>query len=146
MIDLRWTLERRLQLESLELFLQQAKELLNARRDALRSPSDQMQFMEQNLQSMFSWAAGLRDGSFMPFLRELAAAGREDASISEDLTLSSLPYPLRLCVSLLHYAAFLSEKTADKTGAQVKASVLEFFDEATLAEALKVLYGPETKL
>lgn len=55
------------------------------------------------------------------------------------MQLADLPYPLRLCTELLHFAAFSCEKTQGLTGGEIKKLAGGFFDEAMIAEAVAIL-------
>ena len=59
--------------------------------------------------------------------------------------IKDLPYPLSLCVQLLHHAAWGCVQTQDKTASEICAAAGQFFDEATIAEAQDVLCGRSTK-
>ena len=56
-------------------------------------------------------------------------------------TVQELPYPLRLCVELLHHAALAGHKTQNMTSSQIKEAAGLFFDDETVTKATDILCG-----
>ena len=59
----------------------------------------------------------------------------------KNVELKDLPYPLRLCVEMMHYAAWMSDETKDMRPSEVRQHLRAFFDEALIDEATNVLTG-----
>lgn len=57
------------------------------------------------------------------------------------MVLQEIPFPLRLCVEMLHYSAFMSPQAANKTGAEVVKELEAFFAPELIAEARAILTG-----
>lgn len=57
------------------------------------------------------------------------------------MQLSELPYPLRLCVEMMHYAAWMSDQTKEMRPSEVRKALSAFFDDATMDEAVSILTG-----
>lgn len=54
---------------------------------------------------------------------------------------SNVPYPLRLCVELMHYCVISSDRTAHMTPDELKRHVSVFFSEKEMAESVLILTG-----
>jgi len=54
-----------------------------------------------------------------------------------------IKYPLKLCIDLLHFSVWGSEKTKDKTAYEIKEMLLNFFTQEEIDEALRVLKGED---
>lgn len=59
------------------------------------------------------------------------------------MLLADLPYPLRLCVEMMHYSVWLCPKTQDKKASEVQAMLLQFFDAADIDRAVAMLKNGE---
>lgn len=57
------------------------------------------------------------------------------------MELKDLPYPLRLCVEMMHYAAWMSDETKEIRPSEVRQVLLKFFDGALIDEATSILTG-----
>lgn len=57
------------------------------------------------------------------------------------MELKDLPYPLRLCVEMMHYAAWMSEETKEMRPSEVRHALRAFFNDALIDEATNVLTG-----
>ena len=55
--------------------------------------------------------------------------------------LIDLPYPLRLCVEMMHYAALTSDMTREMRPSDVRQALSKFFDDAMIEEASNILTG-----
>jgi len=67
---------------------------------------------------------------------------RVDANVrGENMELKDLPYPLRLCVEMMHYAAWMSDETKEMRPSEVRQALRAFFDDALIDEATNVLTG-----
>jgi len=60
------------------------------------------------------------------------------------MKLSEIEYPLRLCVEMLHFTAFLCEKTKDLRYSEIKKILLNFFDEDMILKAQDITTGKDT--
>lgn len=57
------------------------------------------------------------------------------------MQLSELPYPLRLCVEMMHYAAWMSDQTKEMRPSEVRQALSAFFDDTTMDAAVNILTG-----
>lgn len=57
------------------------------------------------------------------------------------MQLSELPYPLRLCVEMMHYAAWMSDQTKEMRPSDVRQALRAFFDDALIDEATNIITG-----
>lgn len=56
-------------------------------------------------------------------------------------TAQELPYELRLCIELLHYAGIASPRCQEMTASEIKAAVAVFFDPELVDHASDILCG-----
>jgi len=55
--------------------------------------------------------------------------------------ISDVPYPLRLCVEMLHYCAMSNEKTEEMKSSEIKDNLLVFFTKDQIQAAQDILCG-----
>ena len=53
--------------------------------------------------------------------------------------LKGIPYPLRLCVEMLHYCGLSNEKTQDMKASEIKDNLRVFFTDEQIQEAQDIL-------
>lgn len=57
------------------------------------------------------------------------------------MELKSLPYPLRLCVEMMHYAAWMCDETKEMRPSEVRKLLRAFFNDSIIDEATAILNG-----
>ncbi len=62
-------------------------------------------------------------------------------SLGADMHLKDVPYPLRLCVEMLHCCGLSNEKTQNMKSSEIKNNLRIFFTDEQIEEAKKILIG-----
>jgi len=55
--------------------------------------------------------------------------------------LEEVPYPLRLCVEMLHYCYLINKKTEHMKASEIKDALRVFFTDEQINEAQNILIG-----
>jgi hypothetical protein len=64
----------------------------------------------------------------------------EDYKTQEYKNINDVPYPLRLCVKMMHYAAFC-ERTENMRAGEINDALRPFFDDAIISQSVDIITG-----